>query len=275
MKKILSLSLVLLSLAVSSAAQSRVVPIVEMRVAGLLGGVENGKFLDAKTTAEKLAAEQRYTIFPPGGKTESLLLKKPINEADVCDGFFGIDYEGIESDARYKNLGVALGAGFGWKPQPRAVKRIALDNAAYVKIMNDFLRTKRIRTPLAKLNRAFSVDLDGDGRDEIVLAATRVDRYFQPRPKRKTYDAYSVVLIRKSVGGKMRNIVVDGSFDPQTDAIYDGYVYDISSFVDLNGDGRMEIIEYGEYYEGSGISVFQLVGNKAVSVDVLGAGCSV
>ena len=272
MKRILILSLILLSAAGSPAAQKRVVPIVEMKVGALLGGVENGKFLDAKTTAEKLADRQNYTLYMPGTKSESLLLGKPTAlQEEVCEGFYGInDYA---PDNRHEKGGVALGEGFGWKPQPRAVKQIALTNAAYLKIVNDFLRTKRISTAIKKLDQAFSVDLDGDGREEIVLTSTRVDRDFQPKPNRRTYDAYSVVLVRKIVGGKARTIVLEGEFSPKSDAFYDGYTHEISSFADLDGDGKMEILLHGEYYEGSHTSVVQLNGGKVVKVDVLSASC--
>lgn len=272
MKRILILSLILLSLGAVSAAQTRVVPIVEMKVGALIGGIENGKFLDAKTTAEKLADQQNYTLYLPGGKSEKLLLGKPTtSQQEICEGFYSLDE--LAPIDRHKKGGVALGEGFKWNPQPRAVKPIALNNAASLKIMNDFLRAKRITTRVAKLDQAFSVDLDGDGREEIVLTATRVDRSFQPTRKRKNYDAYSVVLVRKIVGGKAQNIVLESETVPKSDAIYDGYAYEISSFADLDGDGKMEILLHGEYYEGSSTNVIKLTGGKPVTVDVLGAGC--
>ncbi|HEY8562059.1 MAG TPA: VCBS repeat-containing protein [Pyrinomonadaceae bacterium] len=257
----------------AAAAQSKVVPIVDMKVGGLLGGVENGKFFDAKTTIERLEAEQDYTLYLPGKKSEKLRLKKPTNSQDVCDDFYGLDYEGIDAETRHEKGGVALGDGYRWNPQPRAIKAIALNNAAYKKIMNDFLRTKRITTPVAKLDQAFSVDLDGDGREEVILTATRADRSFQPKPKRRTYDGFSVVLIRKTVNGKIRNIVLDGEFHPKSDAFYDGYTYAVSSVADLNGDGKLEILLHGEYYEGSSTGVYELNGSKASYVEGLGAGC--
>jgi hypothetical protein len=40
----------------------------------------------------------------------------------------------------------------------------------------------------------------------------------------------------------------------------------ISAIADLNGDGVMEIIARGGYYEGSGATVFEVKGNKATMV---------
>ena len=270
-KLILILSAAIFAQAV--AAQNKIVPIVDMKIGGLLGGVENGKFLDAKTTVGKLADEQNYTLYLLGGKSESLLLKRPTNSQDVCDQFYSFDFTGPLD--RHEKGGVALGDGYRWNPQPRPVKAIALTNAAYKKIMNDFLRTKRITTPIARLDQAFSVDLDGDGREEVILTATRADRSFEPKPKKRNYDAYSIVLIRKIVSGKIRNIVVDGEFIPKSDAIYDGYTYAVSAVADLNGDGKMEILLHGEYYEGSHTSVFELNGSQVSNIEGLGADCGI
>jgi hypothetical protein len=272
--KILTTILFVILLSAATNAQTKVVPIVDMKIGGLLGGVENGRFLDSKTTAEKLAAEQNYTLYLPGGKSENMMLKRPTASQDVCDDFYSLEYEGADGETRHKKGGVALGDGFRWNPQPRAVKSIAVTNAAYKKIMNDFLRTKRIRTPIAKLDQAFSVDLDGDGREEVILAATRALRTFEVG-RNRPYDAYSVVLIRKIVNGKPQNIVMDGEFYPKMNVFYDGYTYEVSSVADLNGDGKMEILLHGEYYEGSNTSVFELNGVKLSNIESLNAGCGV
>jgi hypothetical protein len=274
MKTIISF-FILLILAGTSAAQTKVVPIIDMKMGGLLGGVENGKFLDAKSTAEKLSGELNYTLYLLGGRRENLLLGKPTNSSEICEDFFALEMDG-DAEARHKKGGVALGSGFRWNPQPRAVTPIALNNAAYKKIMNDFLRTKRITTPVAKLDQAFRVDLDGDGREEVVLTATRVIRNFEPgRERKRVYDAYSVVLIRKIVNGRTRNIVVEGEFSPKSDVFYDGYTYEVSSVADLNGDGKMEILMHGEYYEGSNTAVLELNGGKVSNIEGLGAGCGI
>ena len=41
----------------------------------------------------------------------------------------------------------------------------------------------------------------------------------------------------------------------------------------LNGDGKMEIVVFGEYYEGAFSSVYEISGNKAAKV--LETGCGV
>lgn len=47
--------------------------------------------------------------------------------------------------------------------------------------------------------------------------------------------------------------------------------YDLTSILDLNGDGSMEIVVYSYYYEGSFTTVYELKDGKAKTV--LDAGC--
>ena len=72
-------------------AQSKVVPIIDMKVGGLLGGVQNGKYLDAETTVKTMAAETDYTLYLLGGSVERVLqVKKP---KPFCpDGFYNLDF---------------------------------------------------------------------------------------------------------------------------------------------------------------------------------------
>jgi hypothetical protein len=271
MKILTTFLLTILLTALTTTAQTKVVPIIDMKVGGLIGGVENGRFLDAKTTVEKLSAEQNYMLYPLGRKSENLLLKKPTASSEICDDFFSLD-TGEDFEAMHNKGGVALGEGFRWNPQPRAVTSIPLNNAANKKIMQDLLRTKGITLPVLKLEQAYRSDLDGDGREEVILTATRVIRNAEERPRRKM-DAYSVVLVRKIVNGKPQNIILDSEFVPKSDAFYDGYTYEVSAIADLNGDGKMEIVLHGEYSEGSHTAVFEVNGRKATAIESLHAGC--
>ena len=266
------LFLSVLSFAVS--AQTKVVPILDMKIGGLLGGVQNGKFLNAKTTVAKLIAEQNYTLFLLDGKNESLKLKKPKNEMDVCDDFYGLEFDEESSEKRYEKGGVALGEGFVWKPVPRASKAIELNNAEYKKIVADYLRAKRITKAESVLTQAIRVDLDGDGKEEVLLTATKVIPYDEGK-EGEVYDQYSVVLLRKIIRGKPQTILIAGEFYPRSGGGYDGNVFEISSILDLNGDGKMELVVYSQYYEGGATQVFQMLGNALVEIKLLAVGCGV
>jgi hypothetical protein len=48
-------------------------------------------------------------------------------------------------------------------------------------------------------------------------------------------------------------------------------VYDLASVADLNGDGRMEVVLVWSYYEGGGVTGYELQGDRLAPV--LEAGC--
>src|ERR1041384_4642805 len=94
MKKIIFSILFFVSSITIAGAQQRVVPILEMKVGGLLGGVQNGKFLDAKTTAAALKGGENYELYSMMGHEEgSMTGEKPKNDQDVCTDFYYIEFE--------------------------------------------------------------------------------------------------------------------------------------------------------------------------------------
>lgn len=266
-------------------AQSRIVPIIDMKVGGLLGGVQNRKFVKAERTIGKMPAEQKYTLYKLNGTNERVSLAKPtVTMEEVCPDFYAIpsisgrtSEELTEADMELDNKrreagGVAIGDGINWKPQPRRITAIGLDSTEYKKVMTDFLKTKRIGTHDLKLKQAVRVDLEGDGVDEVLLVATRQFSY-EVKDGKKAFDEYSVVLLRRVVGGRPQTTMVAGEIHPKNKDFYDGFVFELSSIVDLNGDGKMELVVYSEYYEGSAAQVYSVASGKPVEQTALAIGC--
>ena len=130
--KIFLSSLCLLILSLNAFSQATVVPIVEMKVRGVLGGVLNGKFIDAKTTVEKIKGNENYTLFGIEGVNEGeLSFGKPKNDQDVCTDFYYV--EASEEAVAGVALGDGLGDGRDFRfrgvttpesPQAESVKRM-------------------------------------------------------------------------------------------------------------------------------------------------------
>ncbi len=264
-KSIVILTAILLSVSFAGA-QTKVVPIVDMKVGGLLGGVQNGKYLNAAATVKTMSAEADYTLYLFDGSVERVLeVKKP---KPFCpDGFYNLDFSD-RTEGFFDKGGTALGTGYKWNPVPRKTSPVSLKSPAYQKIAADFLRTKGIAEPVVNLTQAVRVDLEGDGESEVLLTATRHVPYTEKDGK-KTFDEYSVVLLRKIVGGKVRTIVLTGEFALKNRNEFDGNLSTVSSIVDLNGDGKMEIVIAQEKLEGGGGKVFEIVGNRAAEVKIL------
>ena len=266
MKKIISFSLLVMSLlAIKSPAQTEIMPIMDMNINGLLGGVKDGKFVDAKTTFAQVKGKKSYSVYSTTTKTATLEIE--ISEpSEPCEDFYRAnpDLDYIE--------GVAVGTNPGWNLLPRPAQWMAPNNPAYVKAASDALRAKGIINKAPKIRELYRVDLEGDGQEEILLSATSYEGDAQPRAKKGDY---SFVLLRKIVGGKARNTIVTGDFVTKKIDFGAPGKYLISSIIDLNGDGKMEIIIYGSYYEGSWIEAYEMKGNKPAEIKALSAGCGV
>jgi hypothetical protein len=266
MKKIISFSLAIIFLfAVSASAQTEIVPILDMNINGLLGGVKDGKFVDAKTTFAQVKGKKSYSVYSTTDKIATLQVevKAP---SEPCEDFYRADPELDYIE------GVGVSTNPGWNLLPRPAKLMDANNPTYIKAASDALRAKGIINIAPKIRELYRVDLEGDGQEEILFSATSYDGDIQPRAKKGDY---SFVLLRKIVGGKVRNIIVAGDFVTKKIDFGAPSRYQISSIIDLNGDGKLEIIIYGAYYEGNWVEAYEMKGNKPADIKALNAGCGV
>ena len=230
----------LISVAIS--AQTAMVPVVELKFRGLMGGVQNGKWVAPKRVAARLKAETEFVLIGSKGVEEGgVTFGKKGEQEDVCQDFTRFEFE-LEQDR-----GVAIGTGAKWNPVPRIPKPIDLNNATYKTVIANFLKKKGIAKTTVKLTEAYRVDLEGDGSEEVILAAT----YYK---KGLSSDAavgdYSVVLVRKAVGKVVTDHMLTGDFILKKVDFGAPSEHHVSAIADLNGDGRMEVVLYGFYYEG-------------------------
>jgi hypothetical protein len=124
---------------------------------------------------------------------------------------------------------------------PRTVKRVALGPLSAE--VQGFLRQIGHRVK-PRVLQAFQVDLDGDGPEEVVIAAAQTGS--EPH--------FSAVLVRS--GKRTRPIVWStdkedrraGARAPETLTM----TYRIAALADLDGDGLFEIVVEQDYQEGGG-----------------------
>lgn len=264
MKIIFSFILCLITL-VSINAQSKIVPIVEIHSNALLGGVENGRWLDAKTTAGKLPNETLYKMYSLDSSGE-IRFKKPTDEGIPCEGYYTVESELADK------FGVAVGGDASWNAMPRASKAIDLNDATYKKAVADVLRSKGLPNSTVTIKKAFRIDLEGDGQEEVLIEARSYPGNIQPSAKRGDY---SFVLLRKIVGGKVQNIVVSGDFITKNIKFGAPSKYELSAVADLNGDGKMEVVIYAAYYEGSWVETYETKGNRLIRQKTFDVNCGV
>jgi hypothetical protein len=243
----------------------------------LVGAAQSGKWIKDADVAAQSGKSAKYLGF------DSLKNEKPFEIFGITGEkggganyfYFGKTAKTPESifDETTLKPTLAIGANANWNPLPRAAKKLAVTNKIYQKIALDFLKTKGMTAKTIKLEKAFSVDLEGDGADEIFLeATTNTDKNGEFTWFERAGN-YSFVMMRKIVGGKPKDFLVEGNFNPRKEPD-EGYhiEYDLSAFADLNGDGKLEVIVEGTYsYAGTSTEIYE--SDKNVLKKVLSVEC--
>lgn len=249
-----------------SAQEGRVVPIFAGR--DLLGGVETGRWIDAKTTAGKLKPDEKLWLFDFATGKKSDLVPGRIKEcAEVCAENYCFEGEG-ELGGEF-----AVGADAGWNVMPRPAKKLDSNNAAVKKIVADFLTLKGLAKKKPDIKAAYQIDVDGDRAEELVVLANHYEQDANQLPR---LGSYSFLLMQKRVAGKLRTILIEGDYTAKN-RDSDGSEYTLEAIADLNGDGKMEFLVRGVAYNGeeNWTKVIELKNNKPSEVKVLYNYCGV
>lgn len=266
MRSIILASLILAT-ASAASAQSAIVPIVELKFRGLMGGVQNGRWIAPTKVAPGMRAETEFVLVGWNGVEEGgVTMGKKGEQEDVCQDFTRFEFE-LEQDH-----GVAIGSAAKWNPMPRALKPIDKSNAFYRAVVRNFLRKKGIARPVVRIREAFRVDLEGDGTDEVILSATY---YKGGLSSRAAPGDYSFVMLRKATGKRVTEHLLEGDFVLKRVDFGAPTENHVSAITDLNGDGIMEIVLYGFYYEGDFASAFEMKNARPVKIKEFDIGCGV
>jgi hypothetical protein len=233
-------------------------PIVEVKSGYLFGAISNGKPIKAAQTAKSLSDETTYRVYgltqalgnAKGGKPEP-------PEAAPCEEILLVPL----SPKPEKGV-IAIAA--AWNALPRTPKVIDTTQKAYVDAVRDFLKTKGIEQAKVMIDNIVRVDLDGDGEEEVLISATNYLSKDGSVPMRSPAGTYSMVLLRRVVSGKVETRMIAGELHPKAysrkgsdDATFDApNAYKVIAVLDLDGDGKMEIVVGSNYYEGEEITIY-------------------
>lgn len=143
-----------------------------------------------------------------------------------------------------------------WNALPRK-PQVVKDHGAYRGFVSAVLKQHGIKTAPVHITRAIRVDLDGDGKQEEIVSATcpRLAKDEGEAMMSSRKGDYSFILVRSRSGGKTVSTLLDGAywFEPGSTST----VNEIGGTLDLNGDGKLEIIERTHYYEGGGARIYE------------------
>jgi hypothetical protein len=253
----------------SSAATpaSAVTPVVESDTGWLLGGSHAGKWLDGPTTAQLLRGQERYRLYSFTRAVGMAVGSKP---APLDFGPCETTSEVALAPSPVVSETIAVGG--SWEALPRVIAEADPLALVYEQAIVDLLKTHGITATEANVTRVVQVDLEGDGTDEAIILASR-NIPVEGSIASVTAGDYSLVVLRKVVNGTMQTISIIADYYPETQTFAAPYEYKLLGLLDLNGDGQLEIIIHGAYYEGAATEAFSIAGTQAQQV--LGAGCGV
>ncbi|HLO98923.1 MAG TPA: hypothetical protein VK171_10045 [Fimbriimonas sp.] len=151
---------------------------------------------------------------------------------------------------------------------PRKVEVLPNSNETYIAVVDKFIKSKGLNSAV-NITRLVRADLDGDGKDEVLIEASNRDlstpsTVFQVQP-----GDYSLVLLRTLKRGKVYEIPL--MFDrPSKDSI--NYVNKIAAIADFDRNGSLDVMVTSRYYEGASATLFNLRGTKVKKLVEMGDG---
>ena len=152
-------------------------------------------------------------------------------------------------------------ANTGPAAQPRLPRAQNLNQPLYREAAAALLRAKGLGVSSANLHQLLRVDLNGDGSDEVLMAARSRPDYGQT-PETRAGD-YALVALRFVDGGVVHTVPLAIDVARRAAPFGAPPAFRVAACADATGDGKMEIFVSTEYYEGWGFEVWQFDGHRA------------
>jgi hypothetical protein len=163
-----------------------------------------------------------------------------------------------DDDAARYSLVTEVRAGVGvshaQRPCPRVARRQGTDRLELCASTRELLRRHGIRPPSRpRILESWRVDLNGDGRDEVLWTARSREGWRSPYPDHIPYgpraDDYALVGLRYLTPAGVRSEALAWAPEVTEYGLSGVEDYTIMCPLDIDGDGRMEILVCPEGWE--------------------------
>jgi hypothetical protein len=231
----------------------------------LLGSWRDGKWADWKHTHESLKGGEAFSAYSLTSKDADYTGAKP--ELSQASGeAYSITLNKVIG---VKTAAVAI-SGASWDPLIRKGEETGERKNEVMDHLKKLLKQYGIDNPKIDIKKIWTVDLDGVGAAEIIIEATSVgfDNSMDGAPKPKKGDFTMVCLVQISGDGKDTTTLLGGEFLPKKPLELEQIInkYQLANVLDLNGDGKLEVIVETSYYEGAGAIIWDISGGRPKKV---------
>ncbi|HSU13914.1 hypothetical protein [Longimicrobium sp.] len=256
---------VMLTLAATPSAAQRVRPVLDVGSGRLLAVVVDGTWRDAEHNASLVRGGERYRVFANGAARGVATGSRANSIEEPCPDTYLVEL----TPKMEEGVGDVAVVG-SWNVRPRPVTRGDASLPAYQNAVREMLVRHGIRNPVVRITGILRADLDGDGTEEAVLSATRSQAAGESTRVRA--GDYSLVIVRKLVGGVARTIMLEEEYHPRTSEEEILNTFTLGGIYDLDGDGQYEILVHGQYYEGDWSTVYRIRGTTPRMLATAGCG---
>lgn len=266
---LLAASLAWLAPADAGPAQEKAATFIEFPHGYVTGGWSGTAWLNSEAAGQRVKPGTPFRVYPLKGPAGAFTLEKAAADIDVCPDVW-LAYPLEEGERRRDGFAVAA----AWDPRPRPVSVASTTVEVYRKAVREILIARGLRDPNVEITQHLRMDLEGDGEEEVLLAATHYRR--EPDgpaiPVGAGSGDYSFVALRRVVDGKVVTQILDGEFYEKAAEFNAPNVHRVGAVLDLDGDGTLEIVLHFDYYEGGGTTIWKLGPKGAERVLELGCG---